>query len=48
MEIKFYSQKEYRIFLRKLSEGARFETRSKPFEMPIILFIDSDKIKFYG
>lgn len=42
MKYSFYSQIEYREFIREIPEGIKFETKSKPFEMPIILFVDMD------
>lgn len=40
MEYRFFSQIEYRKFIRNLPSVVRFETRSKPYEIPVILFVD--------
>jgi len=42
MEWRFFSELEYRNFIRKIPEGIKFETRSEPFKIPIILFVDTD------
>lgn len=42
MEIKFYSESEYREYIRSLPRNAIFRTISKPFKLPIILVIDSE------
>lgn len=47
MEYKFYSQVEYRKFIRKLPSVVRFETRSKPFELPVILFVNMGKNPYF-
>jgi len=43
MEYRFYSQIEYRKFIRNLSENQKINTLSKPFEMPIILLVFGTK-----
>jgi len=43
MEYKFFTHTEYRVFIRKLPLGIRFETKSKPFEIPIILIVNIEK-----
>jgi len=47
MIYKFYSQSEYRSFVRKLPSGIRFETRSKPFELPIVLLVSMDENLYF-
>ena len=43
----FYSEVEYRKFVRKLqSLEISFSTKSKPFEMPIILVVENSKILY--
>ncbi len=42
-EYMFFSETEYRTFLRRIPNSVRFETKSKPFEIPIILVVDEAK-----
>ena len=42
MEIKFYSEIEYRKYIRTLSDTVDFRTISKPFELPIILVVQGE------
>ena len=47
MKYSFYSQIEYREFIRKIPEGIKFETKSEPFEMPIILLVHTDNNLYF-
>jgi len=39
MEITFYTEKEYRKFIRSLSKKASFRTLSKSLEYPVRLYV---------
>ena len=47
VKYKFYSQIEYRKFIRELPKGIRFETISKPREIPIILLVNMEKNLYF-
>jgi len=38
-EYRFYTDMEYRKFIRNIPPGIKFETASKPFEIPIVLLV---------
>ena len=46
MEVKFYSEIEYRKYIRSLPETAIFRTISNPFELPIILLIEGENSNY--
>lgn len=43
MEITFYSDKEYRKFIRSLSKETMVKTLTKPWEFPIKLYLPNQR-----